>query len=185
MARVDEPRAAPGAAGPLLVVGRVARPHALRGEVSVVVVGDDPGRLAPGREVWVEPAGGAPGARALRVVESRPQRDRLLVRFAGIASREDAERLAGGDLSVPFDPAGLAAGEYYPNQLEGLRVRTTTGELVGTVARVLFLPGRPLLEVDSGRGATRLVPFHPEFVREVDLAGGALTIDPPEGLLEL
>jgi 16S rRNA processing protein RimM len=171
-------------AGPLLVVGRVARAHGLRGEVTVQLVGDDPERMAPGRELWFEKPG-APG-RVLRVASRRAQPKRYLIRFEGIECREHAEPLTGGDLSVPFDPADLAEGEYYAHQLEGLAVRDVRGESVGRVAAVAFLPGRVFLEVEQeGRPGTRLVPFHGDIVKSVDLARGQVTIDPPKGLLEL
>ena len=169
---------------PLLVVGRVAKAHGLRGEVSVVVVGDDPGRLAPGRELWYERAGEEP--RRVTIAASRGPRERLLVRLEGVTTREDAERLAGGDLSIPFDASELREGEYYPHQLEGLAVVTPDGAEAGRVAGVVFAPGAAYLEITrEGSSRTQLVPFLPHVVRAVDLATGRVTIEPPEGLLEL
>ncbi|MFN2433658.1 MAG: ribosome maturation factor RimM [Gemmatimonadota bacterium] len=169
---------------PQLLVGRVARPHGLRGEVSVALLGDDPTRLTPGRELRFERPGEEP--RTLRVASSRPQQKRLLVRFEGIATREEAERLAGGELSVPFDPSDLGEGEYYPHQLEGLRVVTVQGQEVGRVAGLIFGPGRIFLELArEERSGTALIPFHPDIVKAVDVPAGSLTIDPPDGLLDL
>jgi 16S rRNA processing protein RimM len=169
---------------PLLVVARVVRTHGLAGEVGIKMVGDDPDRTAPGRELWFEKAG-AP-RRRLRVAERRGAPGRLIVRFAGVETIEQAETLAGGELSVEFDPSDAAAGEYYANQLQGLIVRTLAGESVGRVRDVAFLPGRAFLEVErEGRGSTLLVPFHGDIVKGVDLARGQVTIDPPAGLLEI
>lgn len=175
---------ATAAEAPLLVVGKIARVHGLRGEVRVVVIGDDPARLAPGRELWFERGSEAP--RLLRVASCRAQPPRLLVKFEGIETPEAAEPLAGGDLSVRFDPSLLSSGEFYAHQLEGLDVVTLDARRVGRVAGVLFAPGRQLLEVrEEGRPGTRLVPFHGDIVKAVDLAGRVVTIDPPEGLLDL
>lgn len=158
--------------------------HGLRGEVSVVPLGDEPGRMAAGCELFFEKAGAGP--RLLRVASSRSQPKRLLLRFEGFETREEATSLIGGDLSVPFDPGRLAPGQYYPHQLEGLEVRTIGGESVGRVAGVVFGPGAELLEVRrEGRQAPLLIPFHGDIVSHVDLAGGTLAIDPPEGLLDL
>jgi len=173
-----------GSEPPLLLVGRVARVHGLRGELGVVLVSDEPDRLSPGREVWVEKEGQAP--RLLRIASCRPHPPRLLVRFEGIESREDAEPLAGADLAVRFDPSFLSSGEYYPHQLEGMDVVTVEARRVGQVAGVVFAPGREFLEVrEEGREGTRLVPFHGDIVKEVDLTRRIVLIDPPEGLLDL
>jgi 16S rRNA processing protein RimM len=171
-------------AGPRLVVARVARAHGLHGEVTVRMIGDDPDRLTPGRELWLE----KPGVpeRVLRVGSRRGAPGRLLVCFDGVTTREQAQALTGGDLSVEFDAADAREGEFYAHQLQGLSVRTVTGASVGRVAGVAFLPGRDFLEVEQeGRPGTRLIPFHGDIVKSVDLARGQVTIDPPEGLLEL
>jgi 16S rRNA processing protein RimM len=120
------------------------------------------------------------------VASRRGAPDRPILRFEGFESIEEAETLAGGELSVAFDPSDAAAGEYYANQLQGLAVRTLAGEAVGRVRDVAFLPGRAFLEVErEGREATLLVPFHSDIVKSVDLARGQVTIDPPAGLLEI
>jgi 16S rRNA processing protein RimM len=171
-------------APPLLLVARIARAHGLRGELAVALVGDDPGRVSEGRELWFEKGVGLP--RLLRVASRRGRPERPLVRFEGVETREQAEALAGGELSVRFDPADLAAGEYYAHQLEGLRVATAAGVEVGRVAGVVFGPGRAFLEVAAaGRKSALLVPFHGDIVLAVDLDRSLVTIDPPPGLLDL
>jgi 16S rRNA processing protein RimM len=178
-------------AAPLLVVGKIARAHGLRGEVSVALVGDDPSRMSAGRELLFTWGPGEDQLRLLRVAGSRGHPNALLLKFEGVETREQAESLAGGELCVRFDPGKLLQGEYYPNQLQGLEVRTVKGESVGRVGAVLFTPGGQLLELttdpSAGPGKTRalLVPFHGDIVKEVNIAAGYLTIDPPEGLLEL
>jgi 16S rRNA processing protein RimM len=164
-------------------VGRVARPHGLDGEVGVVLLGDDPARLAAGRELRLERAGEPP--RTVRVASSRRGTRGPLVRLEGVSTRDAAEALRGAELSVAFDPANLGAGEFYAHQLEGLRVVAPDGAELGRVTGVAFGPGRPLLEVTVPGRAPQLVPFHPDLVRGVDLEQGLLTLEAPEGLLEL
>ena len=146
--------------------------------------GDDLRRLAPGRDVWFEKPGTEP--RMLRVASNRGTPGRPLVRFEGVESREDAEGLAGGELSVRFDPSDLGEGEYYAHQLRGLVVRTVHETDVGKISGVVFAPGRAYLEIAvAGRSGTLLIPFHGDIVSEVDLTAGRVIIDPPEGLLDL
>jgi 16S rRNA processing protein RimM len=78
----------------------------------------------------------------------------------------------------------LAAGTYYEHQLEGCRVETMGGEVVGTVRRVEGGAGGSRLVVEGARGEVE-VPLAQEICREIDVAAGIIRVDPPEGLLEL
>ena len=170
-----------------LVVGRILRPHGLRGELSVEVRTDEPEhRFAAGSVLGTDPAKAGP----LTVESSRWHSGRLLVSFAGVADRTEAELLRGAwltidaaDLPPPEDP-----DEFHDHQLTGLTVVTVSGELVGTVTGVLH-HGQSLLAVTPADETTRrsevLVPFVAPIAVEVDLAGGRLVIDPPPGLLDL
>lgn len=172
-----------------LVVGRVGRAHGIRGEVSVLVRTDDPGRrFAPGSVLATDPAALGP----LTVGSVRWHLGRLLVRFDGLADRTQAEGLAGAlllvdsaDVGTPDDP-----DEFNDHDLIGLAAVTVAGEQVGTVTDVLH-HGQDLLVITSGAGgaagdggAETLVPFVRAIVPEVDLAAGRLVLDPPPGLLD-
>jgi len=168
-----------------LVVGRVGRPHGLRGDVIVEVRTDDPEqRFAAGSVLVTEPAAAGP----LTVSSARWHSGRLLIRFAGCQDRDDAENLRGIVLVV--DSAQLSASpdpeEFHDHELIGLDVMTTAGEQVGVVRDVLH-HGQDLLVIEarSGRsGAEILVPFVAALVPEVDVTAGRLVIDPPPGLLD-
>jgi 16S rRNA processing protein RimM len=168
------------------VVGRIIRPHGLRGELSVEVRTDDPGgRYANGSVLGTDPESGP-----LTVTASRWHSGRLLVSFAEVIDRTDAELLRGvlltvdaADVPLPQDP-----DEFHDHQLTGLTVVTVSGELVGTVSDVLHA-GQDLLSITPAAGTSRqeevLVPFVAAIVTEVDVAAGRLVIDPPPGLLDL
>jgi 16S rRNA processing protein RimM len=169
-----------------LVVGRVVRPHGLRGEVTVEVRTDDPEqRLAVGSVLATEPAAAGP----LTVSGIRWHSGRLLVRFAGFEDRTGAEDLVG--VLLVIDSAGLPEPadpqEFRDHQLIGLRVITVGGQRVGAVTDVLH-HGQDMLVVagEGVRGGTDiLVPFVAQIVPEVDVAAGRIVIDPPPGLLDL
>jgi 16S rRNA processing protein RimM len=163
-----------------LVVGRVGRPHGIRGELTVQVHTDDPDlRFAAGSVLG-----------PLTVASSRWHSGRLLIRFAGYADRDSAEDLRGTLLvmdSAEVTPAG--PDEFHDHQLIGLSVRTVAGEPVGVVTDVLH-QGQDLLVVQPpagpGPGSDQiLVPFVAAIVPEVDVQAGHLVIDPPPGLLDL
>jgi 16S rRNA processing protein RimM len=174
-----------------LVVGRVGRPHGIRGEVTVQVRTDDPDlRFAAGAVLATEPASRGP----LTVEAARWHSGHLLVAFAGFGDRNSAEELRGTMLVVDSAEA-IPAGpeEFRDHELVGLEVRTRAGEIVGVVTDVLH-HGQDVLVVGpapgrapgngTGRGEI-LVPFVAAIVPEVDIEAGHLVIDPPPGLLEL
>jgi len=168
-----------------LVVGRIARPHGVRGELAVEVRTDDPElRLAVGAVLATEPAAAGP----LTVVGSRWHSGRLLLTFKDIIDRNGADDLRGVLLLV--DSAELEdvvdPDEFRDHQLIGLAVLAPDGEHVGDVADVLHY-GQDLLVVSgSGKrvGAEIMIPFVSAIVPEVDLTAGVLRIDPPPGLLD-
>ena len=168
-----------------LVVGRVGRPHGLRGEVTVEVRTDDPDqRFAPGSSLATVPADRGP----LTITGSRWHSGRLLVQFDGYADRDAADTIRGTLLAIDSDRLAPLddAEDFYDHDLIGLTVVTVAGEQVGAVADVLH-HGQDLLVIDGAgprSGAQILVPFVAALVPQVDVAGGRLVIDPPPGLID-
>jgi 16S rRNA processing protein RimM len=168
-----------------LVVGRIGRPHGLRGEVTIEVRTDDPlDRFAFGAVLATDPPARGP----LTVSAARLHSGRMIVAFEGYENREAAEELR--DTLLRIDSADLAPladpEEFYDHDLIGLAVVTVDGEDVGVVADVLH-HGQDLLVVAGGgsrSGTEIMVPFVAALVPEVDVPGGKLTIDPPVGLLD-
>jgi 16S rRNA processing protein RimM len=168
-----------------LVVGRISRPHGVRGEMTVEVRTDDPDlRLAAGAVLATEPEAAGP----LKVTRSRWHSGRLLVSFDGVADRDQADQLRGTLLLVDSaDLEDLAdPDEFRDHQLVGLTVVDADRQPVGEVTQVLHYGQDMLVVAGSGDRAGReiLIPFVSAIVGEVDLDAGQLRIDPPEGLLD-
>ena len=166
-----------------VTVGRIGRPHGIRGDVVVGVRTDEPElRFAKGSLLDTDPAAAGP----LTVASSRWHSGELLVRFEGIADRDAAAELRGTWLTV--DSATIAASddpdEFHDAELTGLAVRTLDGTVVGTVEDVLH-SGQDVLVVKTAHGPEIMVPFVKALVPDVDVPGGFIVIDPPEGLLDL
>jgi 16S rRNA processing protein RimM len=193
-----------------LVVGRIVRPHGIRGEVIVDVRTDEPAeRFTVGATLVTgsDPDAGDAGDAGDGVVESdagpadgrwvvpptltiealREHQGRLIVAFDGVVDRNVAEELRGVLLWV--DGSGLAApadpDEFHDHQLVGLTAVTPGGETIGEVARIDHAPASDLLVLRRAGGGTALVPFVKAIVPEVDLPGRRVVVDPPEGLLDL
>ena len=156
----------------LLEVGRVARPHGLRGQVVVELVTNRDERMAPG-SVLQESGRPLEVLAASRLPAPGPL-DRWLVSFAGVSTREQAEALRGALLlAEPLaDPGAL-----WVHELVGSEVRDTDGRVLGTVTDVQANPASDLLVLGDGH----LVPLR--FV--VGRTAGTLTVDVPPGLLDV
>ncbi|MGY1844282.1 ribosome maturation factor RimM [Modestobacter sp. SYSU DS0875] len=171
-----------------MVVGRIGRPHGVRGQVTVEVRTDDPDlRFAPGSVLLTDPPSRGP----LTVAGMRWHSGTLLLTLsrpdgAVIADREAADALRNTQLLVPVDalPELDDPDSFYDHQLVGLAAELTDGTPLGEVTAVRH-EGAELLVVRRTDGRELLVPFVAAMVPTVDVAGGRLVVDPPEGLLDL
>lgn len=164
-----------------VVVGRIGRPHGLRGEVTVQVSTDDPeSRFATGAVLGTDPIARGP----LTVSAMRRSGPVLVIGFDGITDRDAAEGLRGtaltldsATLPVPDDP-----DEFYDHQLIGLSVVDRSGTVLGEVVEVWHPPASPVLAVNRPDGSQELVPFVSAIVPVVDLDAGRLVVEPPDGM---
>jgi 16S rRNA processing protein RimM len=167
-----------------LVVGRIIRPHGVRGEVVVDVRTDDPAqRFVVGSVLRADPVTAGP----LAIASVRPHHGRLLVTFDGVADRGAADGLRGVLLWVDSAtvPAPDDPDEFHDHQLVGLRAESPSGEKIGDVVAIEHAPASELLVLRLADGRSGLVPFVRAIVPEIDLAGGRLVLTPPEGLFDL
>ncbi len=162
--RLDDPGSAP-----LLSVGRIVKPHGLRGDVVVSLTTNREERAAAG-SVLVTADGGQ-----LEVERSTPHRGRHIVTFASVRSIEAAEELRGTDLfAEPLsDP-----DELWVHELIGSTVVDTSGRVLGTVDAVEANPASDLLVLSGGE----LIPLR--FVTGSQ-PGVRITVEIPDGLLDL
>jgi 16S rRNA processing protein RimM len=164
-----------------VAVGRVLRPHGVRGEVVIEVLSDVPGRFQPGSRVQGIRPGKPP--LALTVATGRPHKSGAVVRFAGCEAREAAEALRGLDLEVPrAEVPSAPSGTYYQYELLGCLCRND-GEELGRVVEVVEDGGGVMLIVEGG-GRRVPVPFVKQFLLDVDVAHGRIDLALPPGLLE-
>lgn len=161
-----------------VVVGRIGRPHGLRGDVTIAVATDDPDtRFAPGAVLDSDRG-------PLTVVTRRRSGALLLLRFAGVDDRDAAEALRGTTLRVAAEvlPEVDDPDEFYDHQLVGLVVRHTDGRTLGEVIDVWHPPAAPVLLVRRPDGSEEAVPFVHALVPTVDVTAGFLVVAPPDGM---
>ena len=166
-----------------ILVGVLARTQGNRGEVIVNLETDFPEeRFREGAQLMTRRADGTPAT--LEVASMRMHQGRPVIKFAGVESMDDAERLAGCELRIDEDETEpLPAGQYYHRDLIGCTVVTEGGEQVGTVSAVEGDRGAARLVVKGRRGEV-LIPLA-ETICAIDIPQRRITVRPPEGLLEL
>jgi 16S rRNA processing protein RimM len=169
-----------------VVVGRLRKPHGLKGECTLFPLTDDPETIfASGRELWVVNLAGETVAGPLTIEQSRSYHREWLVKFAGVDSRDALEPFRAHFLGVPAEALGpLAEDEVYLHELDGFSVRLADETPLGLVSAVYELPAGIMIEV-QGPKREFLLPYKKEFVQQVDRAGRRLVVTPPEGLIEM
>lgn len=153
----------------LLEVGRITKPHGVRGDVLVLLTSERTERLDPGSVLETERG-------PLSVVSSSRHQDRWIVRFEGMGDRDVADTWRG----VALRAEALHDDDddvLWVHELVGSAVVLANGIPVGTVSGVEANPAADLLVLDSGV----LVPV--VFVTGHE--PGRVTIDPPDGLFDL
>ena len=150
----------------LLHVGRLARPHGVRGAMYVDLFSDHLARTSPGSRLWA-------AGRWFVIATAKKQADRWLVEFVGMKDRNESRLLSNSDLyGEPIeDPETL-----WVHEMIGSLVVGVDGTEHGICVAVIDNPAHPIIELDNGF----LVPT--PFVVAHDL--GRITIDPPDGLFE-
>ncbi|QIM18575.1 ribosome maturation factor RimM [Leucobacter coleopterorum] len=182
--RVEAPRPASGAGS--LRVGRLTKPHGLKGGMKLEMFTDNPElRFAPGAVFHLQvPKDSQWFGRTLTLIELRWFNASPVGFFKELTDRTAAESIVRAILWIDED--AVAEGEednaWYHHQLVGLDV-VRDGVKVGTVAEIQHFPAQDLLSVLTPNG-TVLVPFVEAIVPSVDIEAGVVQITPPAGLFE-
>ena len=151
-----------------LEIGRIGRPHGLRGDVMVTLTTNVAERVAVGTTWWV-------GAREVTVEASNPHQGRHRVHLSGVDDRDAAAALTGARVfALRVDDA--PDGEVWVHEVIGASVVDRAGRAHGRVVAVEANPAHDLLVLDGGG----LVPM----VFVVEHEGDRVVIDPPDGLLD-
>ena len=174
-------------AGVEVVVGRVGKPHGIRGEVTLDVRTDEPERrFAPGTTLRAEaPAGADRRPSSLTVSRARWHQSTLLVTFEEVGDRTAAEAVRGTVLhaTIAADETPEDPDEFYDHQLVGLTVVDLDGTELGSVSALVHGSAQDLLTVRTHDGRDALVPFVSALVPEVDLAAGRVVVADRPGLV--
>lgn len=161
-----------------LVIGRVAAPRGVRGELRVNIETDAPERFGDLERVLL-----GEDHVPFRVESAQVHRGQALLTLEGIEDRDAAEAWRGAYVYVLSDDAlPLEEGEYYHHQIVGLEVVTEDDEALGRVTEILSTGANDVYVVQGRRGEV-LLPALEGVILRVDLASGRMHVRVPEGLL--
>jgi 16S rRNA processing protein RimM len=170
-----------------VLVGRIGKPHGIRGHVTIDVRTDEPERrFVDGAELKaVPPKGSAFGAHTLTVEASRWHQGVLHLLFEEIPDRNAAESARGVLLyaDIPADATPDDPDEYYDHQLIGLAAYDTEGKHLGEVSGLVHGGAQDLLTIRTPDGRDALVPFVKALVPVVDVAERKVVIEDRPGLV--
>lgn len=167
----------------MAAIGRIARPHGIRGQLIVNPDTDFPqDRFVPDARLFIRRGD---RVEAVTVTSVRFQRERPVLGLQGVDDMNTAQTYAGVELRIPVDRLmPLPAGVFYHHDLIGCAVMTKGDEAVGTVRDVEGTAGATRLVVDSSHGEL-LIPLAAEICVAIDTQARRIVIAPPEGLLTL
>jgi 16S rRNA processing protein RimM len=158
-----------GDEAPMLEVGRIVKPHGLRGDVIVSLATNRPERVAAGSVLTTE------DGRSMTILRSAPHQGRFIVTFEGLSGIDQANQARDTRLFAPplDDPDAL-----WIHELIGSSVEDSTGRVLGTVESVEANPASDLLVLDGGA----LIPLRFVVGNE---PGVRIIVEVPDGLLDL
>jgi 16S rRNA processing protein RimM len=166
-----------------IAIARIARTRGNRGEVLADLYTDFPDRFDALEEVWLE----FPDGRNLRVSieDTWEHKGRRVLKFTGIDSINSAENYVGCWVVIPTDQAvTLPEGTYFDHDLVGCSVRDVRGNKLGIVSEILRIAGNSQLVVND-LNREYLIPVVESICVEIDIKAKQITVDPPEGLMDL
>lgn len=166
-----------------VAIGRLRGTRGIRGELFAELATNEPGREERLSEVELA----LPDrSRTFQIERAWWHQDKLVLKFEGIDSANDAEPWKGAEIRVaPEDVAQPEEGAYSYADLIGCMVETTLHGPIGNVMGVENYGAGPLLLIEDGAGREIMVPFARALLEEVDIAQKRILINPPEGLLDL
>ena len=166
-----------------ILVGKITKPHGIKGEVRIYPYSEDPGDFSLYPEIMIAPDSG--GHFSFKVEKSSRHKKVAIVKLTGVNDRDSAEEIVGHEVWVDKKRLPeLAPDEFFWHDLVGLNVVTENGRELGKV-KALFTTGAHDVLVVRGTGHEYLIPAKKEFMLEADHDGGILVVAEIPGLLDL
>jgi len=166
----------------LFSIGRIVKPHGVKGKMKVEYFGDDLRRFFSYREIFIQNE--ASGLESYEILEVVPQPPRLILRLKGIEKIEETEPLIGKEIFIEKEALPeLEEGEYYWADLLGMEVETQEGKRIGKVKEI-FPTGAHDVYVVEGRRGEIFLPAIEGVIQSINLKKRVMKVVRMEGLWE-
>ncbi|MBE9535664.1 MAG: 16S rRNA processing protein RimM [Proteobacteria bacterium] len=164
----------------LILIGIISKPHGIKGGVRAISYADSPDIYREIPCIYLKKKDKA--ISPLKISSVSTVKGAVILNFDEIKSRESVEDILGCELYIErsFLPSP-SENEYYHIDLIGLDVMTTGGQLLGKICEVMQTGGNDVFVVKKGK-EEHLIPAIKEVIREIDINGGKVVIDPMEGM---
>jgi len=166
----------------LYPIGKVVKPHGVRGKIKIEYFGEDPSQFPPYPCVYIQDSSGQP--KPFEILEVTPQLPRLILRLKGVEKIEETAALIGKEIFVRReDLPPLQEGEYYWFEILGMTVETETGKWIGTVKEI-FPTGANDVYIVSGKRGEIFLPAIESVIQNIDRQRRVIQVVRMEGLWE-
>lgn len=167
-----------------LKVGKIVNTHSLKGEVKVISSTDfEEQRFEKGTELLI--TRGNQVVKEVTVESYRTHRNNLLVKFVGIDSIEEAEKLKNLQIKIDSENIGeLEENEYYFHEIIGCEVFDENGKSLGEISEILTPGANDVWVIKSQNGKEILIPYIEDVVKKIDVENKKIDIEVMEGLID-
>jgi 16S rRNA processing protein RimM len=168
----------------MIPIGRLTKPHGLKGELIFLPYIEDLTLLPDLTEQWVHLRHRTEPDQTCSIVSWRYSHKRLLLSFHGYQTKEQADTLRNYEICVARQNfSSLPEGEYYWFDIEGLRVYDCNARLLGTITEIIHTGSNDVYVVRN-HAQEFLIPALQSVVRSIDIAGGEMHLFPAPGLFD-
>ena len=167
-----------------LKVGKIVNTHSLKGEVKVISSTDfEEERFKKGSKLLI--TRGNQLIREVVVQSYRNHKNFLLVKFEGIDSVEEAEKLKNLQLKIDSDEVGeLEENEFYFHQIIGCEVFDENDKNLGEIIDILTPGANDVWVIKGENGKEILIPYIEDVVKKIDITSKKVNIEVMEGLID-
>ncbi len=166
----------------LLLIGKVVRPHGIRGELKIESYSESPSTFSKGRRLYFYTREGELEEKEL--ISVRPHKKFFLIKVKDINDRNKAEEYRNVKIYIEKSILEKEEGEYFWYELIGLDVYLVSGEYIGKIENILPTGSNDVYIVGKEE-KEYLIPAIEDVVKEIDIERKKMIIEPLEGLLEL
>ncbi len=167
----------------LLLIGKVVKPHGIRGWIKIKAYSESAATFSEVESIFVHTTDGE--LKEWELVSVKPYKgDFLLMELKGVDDRNKAEELRNADIYIKKDLLQKEEGEFFWYELIGLKVYLVSGRYLGKIEQILPTGSNDVYIVKE-KDKEYLIPAIEDVVKDVDIEGGKMIIEPLEGLLEL